>query len=213
MSETDQARERRFDTIFSAHLRVIADYCRWRSRTVSDADDAVSEVFLTLWRRLDEVEDGDAARMWLYATARRITANNLRAGRRRTGLIERIQALPVAPAFEEAHDQDDPTSELVHTALAAVRPMDREVLLLTEWEGLSPSEIAVVMGCTQGSARGRLHRARRRFRDAFETVASDSAHSHTTDLISAANAPTEFRPPMRTDVRAVERLVSERGCI
>ena len=38
----------------------------------SDAQDAAADVFLTAWRRLDELPEGDAARVWLYATARRV---------------------------------------------------------------------------------------------------------------------------------------------
>ena len=52
----------------------------------------------------------------------------------------------------------------MHEALGRLGPRDREVLLLAEWEGLSPAEIAAVLGCLAITARGRLHRARRRFR-------------------------------------------------
>jgi DNA-directed RNA polymerase specialized sigma24 family protein len=44
------------------------------------------------------------------------------------------------------------------------------VLLLAEWEDLSAAEIAAVMGCLAITARGRLHRARRRFRAVFEDL-------------------------------------------
>ena len=56
----------------------------------------------------------------------------------------------------------------MHEALRRLGPRDREVLLLAEWEGLSPAQIAGVMGCLTVTARGRLHRARRRFRPLFE---------------------------------------------
>ena len=61
-----------------------------------------------------------------------------------------------------------PLAADVYEALAALAPRDREVLLLAEWEGLTPTEIARVMRCPVVTARGRLHRARRRFRAAFE---------------------------------------------
>lgn len=44
------------------------------------------------------------------------------------------------------------------------------LLLLSEWEGLSPTQIAAVLGCFTVTARGRLHRARRRFRTVFEDL-------------------------------------------
>ena len=132
----------------------------------SDAQDAAAEVFLTAWRRLDELPEGDAARMWLYATARRVIANQRRSSRRRLALQERLahHAVPQSPPAAEGEEA------LVHEALRRLGPRDREVLLLAEWEGLSPAQIAAVLGCLTVTARGRLHRARRRFRTAFEEL-------------------------------------------
>jgi DNA-directed RNA polymerase specialized sigma24 family protein len=48
--------------------------------------DAAADVFLSSWRRLDDLPDGDAARVWLYATARRVIANHQRSKRRRVAL-------------------------------------------------------------------------------------------------------------------------------
>lgn len=69
----------------------------------------------------------------------------------------------------------------MHTALSRLRRLDREVLLLSAWEDLAPSEIAVVMGCSQSSARGRLHRARRRFRDEYERFGPEADHHVSTE--------------------------------
>ena len=53
---------------------------------------------------------------------------------------------------------------------------DREVLLLAEWECLTPAQIAEVVGCLPVTARGRLHRARHRFRTAFERRARERGY-------------------------------------
>jgi RNA polymerase sigma-70 factor (ECF subfamily) len=130
-------------------------------------------VFLVAWRRLDALPEGDAARVWLYATARRVLANQRRASRRRAALHERL-ALDAASARPEppAADREE---ALVHEALRRLGPRDREVLLLAVWEALSPAQIAAVMGCLAITARGRLHRARRRFRAAFEELTDDDS--------------------------------------
>ena len=67
MQGTDTERRRRFDALFAAHREDIVSYCTWRTRSPSDAHDAAADVFLTAWRRLEELPDGDAARIWLYA--------------------------------------------------------------------------------------------------------------------------------------------------
>jgi RNA polymerase sigma factor (sigma-70 family) len=162
----DAEQERRFEELFEAYRSDIVAYCGWRSASASDAQDAVAEVFLAAWRRLDELPDGDAARVWLYATARRVIANQRRSRRRRSALHER---LALEEAGRRAEVADD-SHTLVHETLLRLRPIDREVLLLAEWEGLTPAEIADVVGCLTVTARGRLHRARRRFQTVFEEL-------------------------------------------
>jgi RNA polymerase sigma factor (sigma-70 family) len=160
----ESERRRRFDALFEAYREDIVAYCGWRTASPSDAQDAVGEVFLTAWRRLDELPNGDAARVWLYATARRVISNQRRSSRRRAALYERLAREPAGR--EEPNDEE----ALVHQALRRLSARDREVLLLSEWEGLSPAQIAVVVGCLTVTARGRLHRARQRFRAAFEEL-------------------------------------------
>lgn len=165
-------RERRFDALFEAYRSDIVAYCSWRAGSQSDAQDAVAEVFLTAWRRLDDVPDGDAARVWLYATARRVLANQRRSLRRRLALQERLTS--------EATPAPDPSGEaaLVRDALARLAPRDREVLLLAEWEGLTAEQIASVVGCLAVTARGRLYRARRRFKSVYEELRTGDWNDH-----------------------------------
>jgi RNA polymerase sigma factor (sigma-70 family) len=175
MTAIDSERRRHFDALFAAHREEIVSYCTWRTRSTSDAQDAAADVFLTAWRRLDELPQGDAARVWLYATARRVIANHRRSSRRRARLQERLEleAAVSRPAPQSAVDQ------LVHEALSRLGARDREILLLAEWEGLSPTEIAAVVGCLTVTARGRLHRARRRFRMAYEELLSTESRNAT----------------------------------
>jgi RNA polymerase sigma-70 factor (ECF subfamily) len=158
----------RFDRLFAAYSADIVAYCTWRARSSADAQDAVADVFLTAWRRLDDVPEGDAARVWLYATARRVLANQRRSSRRRAALEERLAAEAAVPA--------GPEETVVREALARLAPRDREILLLAEWEGLTHAEIATVMGCLAVTARGRLHRARRRFRAVFDELTTEEDH-------------------------------------
>lgn len=188
MATADDKPARRFSALFRELSPDIVAYCRWRAHCRSDAQDAVAEVFLTAWRRLDEVPEGEAARVWLYATARRVMANQRRATDRRARLRERLAATPVTLARVRDHRAGDPTTELVHAALRRLKPRDQEVLLLAEWEGFSPTEIASVMGCTSVTARGRLHRARQRFRQAFEELKSEPGTVRRVERTEPASA-------------------------
>jgi RNA polymerase sigma-70 factor (ECF subfamily) len=177
MGEPDTDRTRRFDAIFRAHCPDVVAYCGWRAGPSIDAQDVVAEVFLAAWRRLDDVPEGHGARLWLYATARRVMANHRRSSRRSLALRDRLTRERVGRTDEvfAAGSAD----AAVREALRRLRPRDREVLLLAEWEGLSPAEIGVVLGCLPVTARGRLHRARFRFRVTFEELQQkEDDHAH-----------------------------------
>jgi RNA polymerase sigma-70 factor (ECF subfamily) len=208
------ADRRRFDALFEAHRVDVASYCGWRAASRSDAEDAAAEVFLVAWRRIGSVPPGDAARAWLYAAARRVLANQRRSRRRRDALEDRLlherglgASRRGAVSTSAATTTEDAT---VHAALARLSDRDREVLLLVEWEGLRPAELATVLGCREVTARGRLHRARRRFRDAFEAgVSQDGGRErgrngdagHNTGGVSHAAEP---RDPVGRHPNAVE---------
>jgi RNA polymerase sigma-70 factor (ECF subfamily) len=151
-------RKRKFDALLAEHLASITSYCRWRSPSYHE--DAVAEVFLIAWRRLDDVQPGESC-LALRGCAPRTGKSG--SGGRPAREAQRQGAQPTPVGVDEA-----PLAADVHDALAALAPRDREVLLLAEWEGLTPTEVAAVMRCPVMTARGRLHRASRRFRAAFE---------------------------------------------
>jgi DNA-directed RNA polymerase specialized sigma24 family protein len=105
VKEGERERGRRFDALFEAYSADVVAYCGWRAGSASDAQDAVAVVFLTAWRRLDDVPEGDAARVWLYATARRVLANERRSTRRRAALAERLAL--AAPAQHSSSDPEE----------------------------------------------------------------------------------------------------------
>ncbi|HEX5712237.1 MAG TPA: RNA polymerase sigma factor [Solirubrobacterales bacterium] len=151
--------EARFSRLYRDHEREILRYALRRSAEPQDAADVVAETFLVAWRRLGEVPIGGEARLWLYATARRVLANHQRGIKRRTRLAERLRdelrrQLPLSPGSDRP----------VLDALAELADADRELLMLVGMEELSPSESARVLGISTVAARTRLHRARRRLR-------------------------------------------------
>ncbi len=153
----------RFAELYARCHRAIRGYC---SRRVSaDAvDDAVAETFLTVWRRLDEVPDGDEAELvWTYSVAHRVIGHQLRSTARRGRLHDRLRSVgspPVAATEESAVDLDERL--LVLTALARLSQTDAEVLRLAEWAQLSNVDVAAALRIEPDAARQRLHRARRR---------------------------------------------------
>jgi RNA polymerase sigma factor (sigma-70 family) len=153
----------RFSRLFADTERQVLAYVLRRVDREEDAADVVAETYLVAWRRLEKVPAGDEARLWLFGVARRQLANQRRGHLRRSRLADRLRAeLPAAVA--PAHGPVDNRVAAVRAALARLDEEDREILRLSSWEGLTPSEIATVMGVPGVTVRSRLHRARKRLR-------------------------------------------------
>jgi RNA polymerase sigma-70 factor (ECF subfamily) len=160
-SDTD---EDRFRALFEAEARGVLGYALRRVEDREDAADVVAETFSVAWRRIADVPAGAEARLWLYGVARRTLANQRRGTSRRRRLSARLREhVRLSDALRVP--EPDERADAVRRALRALSEQDREVLLLANWEGLTPAEIAAVIGVPPATARTRLHRARARLRD------------------------------------------------
>lgn len=174
------AAERRFERLYEAELVALVGYVARRVERPSDAADVVAEVFVTAWRRLADVPDGDEARLWLYGVARWMLRNHRRAAVRRDRLTDRLRG-ELRPADEIVARRTDRFDE-VAVAMNRLSPDDRELLRLTAWEGLSSSAIGVVMGVPAGTVRRRLHDARARLRDALALAEASAEAPNSTPI-------------------------------
>ncbi|GIJ24631.1 RNA polymerase sigma factor [Micromonospora lutea] len=155
--------EDRFRRVYAGNFEALLAYATRRVEQPDDAADVVAETFLVAWRRSADLPADDEIRLWLYGVARRLLANHHRSGIRRERLGERLRQCLTAVST------CDPGSEVpqrlaVQAALRRLNDTDREMLLLTVWEGLHPREAAKVVGVSPSAARTRLSRARARLR-------------------------------------------------
>lgn len=158
-------RRERFEAAYRELYAPICGYVLRRVREPEDAAEVIAETFATLWRRFDSCPRGSELRPWLFGVARRVTANQRRGERRRTALGERLVA-NVDQAAAHAHGAVEDTTPLAR-AFASLSNSDRELLSLVAWEGLTREELAVALGTSRAAVRLRLHRARKRLRDAI----------------------------------------------
>lgn len=129
-----------------------------RRATSEDAADLLAEVYLVAWRRRAELPCGEERRLWLYGVARRLLAKHHRLSMGRVDAEEGAGNTYVP----DRQSADQRQGEAVRRALASLSEVDRELITLTTWEGLSPTDAGRVVGITPGTARVRLHRARAR---------------------------------------------------
>ena len=158
-----------FEQLYHAYADRVHAYALRRG-TPSAADDVVAEVFLVVWRRLDEVPDQPLP--WLFGVARRVLANRRRSESRATALHERLARHGRAPEPVALSAEVD---DRVQRALAGLGQRDRELLMLIAWEGLRVNQAAQALGVRAGTLAVRLHRARQRLARALAAEAADAA--------------------------------------
>lgn len=125
------------------------------------AEDAAQDAFVRAFRALGRYRSRSSFKAWIRTIAIHAAIDLLR--RRRPEF-----ALPVSlasPGSEESRHED---ADLLRKALARLSPLDREILLARELEGLPDREIAQRFETTVTAIRVRVHRARKKIRAHFQ---------------------------------------------
>ena len=147
--------------------RYASQLYRYASRLIGPqvAEDVVAETFIAAFRARTRYDlSREDARPWLFGILIRELASYHRqeAARYRTMANTPIGDLIEGPADRVAAQVSAEAARgLLATALAALSPRDRDVLLLVAWSDFSYEEVSAALSIPVGTVRSRLHRARR----------------------------------------------------
>lgn len=166
-------RRQRLTALFSTYGPSVLRYALRRTRSATDAEDAVSETFLVAWRHLAGIPE-DKSLSWLLGVCRRVLANQRRGAGRRSRLLARL-------AWLSPRDPGLPASGMGHasTALSMLSESDQELLRMIAWDDLSYEQIATILSISPNAVAVRAHRARSRFRTAFAEAVRNRADPDT----------------------------------
>jgi RNA polymerase sigma-70 factor, ECF subfamily len=155
-----------FLLLYERHRDAIFRFVYRLSGSAEVAEDITHDCFLSLLKRAEKFEPARASlRTYLYAAARNLAFKHFRDSGRETAMDE-LTMEPPAPRTEEPLGRllDDELVAKVREAVASLPPLQREALVLFEYEGLPLSEIAAIVDTDVGAVKSRLHRARARLR-------------------------------------------------
>jgi RNA polymerase sigma factor (sigma-70 family) len=164
-----------FERIFATTRRDLLAYAIRRSGSVEDAADVLAETYLIAWQKLDEIPPAGETRLWLFGVARKVLLRRATRQRALYVLVERL-AGELRDAAIVSEPEEDERAPALEAALALLPEPQREVLLLTAWEGLTPKQIAVVTATPVNLVRVRLHRARKRLRRELDPLDPEGKH-------------------------------------
>ena len=156
-----------FAPIFDRHYASIRRYIH--RRVGPDlAEDLASETFVIAFRRRGDYDPDRAdARPWLFGIAANLLRDHRRAEKRQLLAYARTHTDPVESPFDTVDARVDAAAAApdLARALAALRPEQREALLLFAWADLTYEEIAEALRIPTGTVRSRISRSRQRLRE------------------------------------------------
>jgi len=134
--------------------------------SVEAAEDVAHDCFLGLIKEPGRFDSSRASlRTYLYAAARNQAAKRYQSFGREAALEELVDEPDSADRQGPmAQVLDDELAGEVERAIASLPPLQREALVLFEYEDLSLAEIAAVVGADSGTVKSRLFRAREKLR-------------------------------------------------
>jgi RNA polymerase sigma-70 factor (ECF subfamily) len=132
------------------------------------AEDVTHDCFLNLVRKPENFKPSGSLRAYLYGAARNLALKHFRLTGREAN-IDDFEDVPPSPVANQPLEQllDEELSVKVREAISELPPLQREALILFEYEGLALAEIAEVVGTDVGAVKSRLFRARQRIKSAL----------------------------------------------
>jgi RNA polymerase sigma factor (sigma-70 family) len=150
--------EAAFETIVRLHGPMVFGVCRRILGQHHDAEEAFQATFLVLAQKAASLSRRESLANWLYGVAQ-CTALKARGLRAKRQVRERQMAL--IPNIEDAKRDHLPELELrLDAELKRLPAKYREPLVLCDLEGQSCKDVALLLGCPEGTLFSRLSRAR-----------------------------------------------------
>jgi len=147
------------DLLYRVALRFTRDPVR--------AEDLVQDTMVKAYRSWEQFTPGTSARAWLLAILRNTFINAYRRQQREPVAVDpeilesQLQRQPGEDSDPEGEFFDRIVDDRILQALDDLPPEFREVMILSDVEGLSYAEITDALGIPTGTVKSRLFRARR----------------------------------------------------
>ena len=143
---------------FDEYHHAVYSFAYRMTRRADAAEDVTQECFLALLRRPERFDPrAGTMKTYLFGIARNLSLKRFRD--------ERAEPLPETEASDGVDRAASmPIARAVEQAISSLPALQREAVILFEYEGCTLEEIAVISGTDTGAVKSRLHRARENLR-------------------------------------------------
>jgi RNA polymerase sigma-70 factor, ECF subfamily len=160
-----------FEQLYARHSRRVYSLCLRMTANTAEAEDLAQEVFIQLYRKAGSFRGESAFTTWLH----RLTVNQVLMHFRRRGVkVEQVTEDGESPQQVVAGTENPSQMPVVDRialdrAVSRLPPGYRAVFVLHDVEGHEHEEVARLLGCSVGTSKSQLHKARMRLRQLLTT--------------------------------------------
>jgi RNA polymerase sigma-70 factor (ECF subfamily) len=148
------------EQLYRESRQALTSYFARRHGSTQPAEDLLQETFLRLMKRMDQCRRAASPKGYLFGIARHVSADSWRRRQRTPSEITAVESI-------EAPESDQRLIE-AREIIAALPPLQREILDLRFQHDLSYAEIAEALNIPVGTVRSRLHNALEILREKME---------------------------------------------
>lgn len=155
-----------FEEIYQRHHRRVYSICLRMLQNASEAEDLTQDVFIQLYRKIGSFRGDSAFTTWLH----RMTVNQvLMHFRKRTVKFEKTTEegetpIQIVPGTERADKMPIVDKIALENAIEQLPNGYKNVFVLHDVEGFEHEEVARILGCSVGTSKSQLHKARLKLR-------------------------------------------------
>ena len=159
-----------FEELYARHSRRVYSLCLRMTGNTSEAEDLAQEAFIQLYRKIGSFRGESAFTTWLH----RLTVNQVLMHFRRRGVrMEQTTEDGESPVQVVRGTEDPGRMPVVDRialdkAVGSLPPGYRTVFVLHDVEGHEHEEIARLLGCSVGTSKSQLHKARMKLRSLLQ---------------------------------------------
>jgi len=171
-----------FARLYEHYYQGIYNYVYFRTSDVSQAEDLTSEVFIRVLESIDSFTfRGLPFSSWLFRIARNMMVDYFRSHQEPVDLPLEEGVLPAESGPGDVFETELTQQQLAR-ALSSLTEDQQEVIILRFVDGLSPTDVAQVLGKSEGAIKSLQHRALGSLNRFLEEVSSESTGASSCGL-------------------------------
>jgi RNA polymerase sigma-70 factor (ECF subfamily) len=194
-----------FEFLYRLHRDRVYALCLRMVRNPFQAEDLTQETFLAVLRGIREFRGQSAFTTWLHQVTRNTVLMSLRKKKLQETSLEEIMGTesesgrpPLELGTRDRHLEATADRMILRHAVSKLSRGFRKILVLHDVHGYEHREVAAILGCTPGTSKSQLHKARARVREALRKFFNRYRYNENRSHVGSAGKALT-RPPAQND--------------